>query len=112
MTIHAGGRDQLTRRARSNESEAVRVGTNCAARSRVSRGIKRSLLRSSLRRGFAQEEKMSPESAISVIAVALALAFSAHASGNHNRGNAYSYQSAQYCMPQYDEPSDMTRVYC
>jgi hypothetical protein len=75
---------------------------------------KTGLLRSSLRRRFAHEEKitMSREIAISFVAVALALAFSAHASGNHNRGNAYSYQSAQYCIPQYDEPSDMTRVYC
>jgi hypothetical protein len=112
MIIYAAGRDQLTRRARSNESEAVRIRHQLRGTFRVSRGIKRGLPRSSLRRRFAQEEKMSPESAISVIAVALALAFSAHTSANHNRGNASSYQSAQYCMPQDDEPSDTTRVYC
>jgi hypothetical protein len=89
-------------------------GTHSGFRSHASWGIKRGLRWSGLRRRFAHEEKitMSPEIAISVIAVALALAFSAHASGNHNRGNAYSYQSAQYCMPQYDELSEMTRIYC
>jgi hypothetical protein len=47
---------------------------------------------------------------IALIAVVTALAFPALAAGN--RGNTYSYKSAQYCMPQYDDFSDMTRVYC
>jgi hypothetical protein len=63
---------------------------------------------------LAHEEKiiMSGEITMPLIAVVMALASPALASGNHNRGNAYTYESAQYCVPQYDELSDMTRVYC
>jgi hypothetical protein len=55
---------------------------------------------------------MSTKITMALIAVVVALALPALAAGNGNRGNAYAYQSAQYCMPQYDDPSDMTRFYC
>jgi hypothetical protein len=107
MTIHAVGRDQLTRRARSNESEALCV------RHQVPEELNEAFS-GQVCGGLLPQEKitMSPKIAIPVIAVALALAFSAHACDNCNRGNASTYQSAQYCMPQYDELSDMMRIYC
>jgi hypothetical protein len=55
---------------------------------------------------------MSGEITMAVIAVVVALTLPALAPGNSNRGSAHTYQSAQYCMPQYDELSDMTRLYC
>jgi hypothetical protein len=67
-----------------------------------------------LRRRFAHEEKitMSGEMTMAVVALVTALAFPALVSGNDNRGTAGIYQLAQYCVPQYDELSDMTRIYC
>jgi hypothetical protein len=64
--------------------------------------------------GFAHEEKitMSGETTMAVVAVVTAFTFPALVSEHHSRGSAYTYQSAQYCMPQYDELSDMTRIYC
>jgi len=55
---------------------------------------------------------MSIKITMALIAVVTALASPALAAGNGNRGHAYSYKSAQYCMPQYDDLSDATRVYC
>jgi hypothetical protein len=52
---------------------------------------------------------MSGEMTMAVVAVVTALAFPVLVSGNDNRGNA---GTAQYCVPQYDELSDMTRLYC
>ena len=83
-------------------------------RLRCKPGNKRGLLGSSLRRRFAHEEKitMSGEMTMAVVAVVTALAFPVLVSGNDNRGNAGTYQFAQYCVPQYDELSDMTRLHC
>jgi len=55
---------------------------------------------------------MSIKITMALIAVVTALPFPGLATGNGNRGNAYPYKSAQYCTPQYDDPSDVTRVYC
>src|SRR5262245_63601173 len=55
---------------------------------------------------------MSGEMTMAVVAVVTAMAFSALMSGSNNRGNVGTYQFAQYCVPQYDELSDMTRLYC
>jgi hypothetical protein len=55
---------------------------------------------------------MSTKITMALIAVVTALAFPALAAGNGNPSNAYTYKSAQYCIPQYDDLSDMTRVYC
>jgi len=52
------------------------------------------------------------EMTMAVVAVVTVLAFPALVSGNDNRSNAGIYQLAQYCVPQYDELSDMTRLYC
>lgn len=49
---------------------------------------------------------------MALVAVVTALAFPALAADDGNRGNAYTYKSAQYCMPPYDDLSDVTRVYC
>ena len=47
------------------------------------------------------------------IAMALVvLAFPALVAGNGNRGRAYAYTTAQYCVPQYDDLPDLTRVFC
>jgi len=82
--------------------------------SSASRGIKRRLPRSNLQRRFGHEEKitMSTKIAMELVAVVMALAFPALAAGNGNRDNAYAYTSAQYCVPQYDDLPDLTRVYC
>jgi cytochrome b561 len=82
MTIHAVGRDQLTRRARSNESEAVCV------RHQVPEELSEAFS-GQVRGGVLPEERitMSSKIAIPVIAVALAFAFSAHACDNCNRGH-------------------------
>jgi hypothetical protein len=63
---------------------------------------------------FRLQEKinMSTKITMALIAVVTALPFPALATGNGNRGNAYTYKSAQYCTLQYDDPSDVTRVYC
>jgi hypothetical protein len=53
---------------------------------------------------------MSTKITMALIAVVTALAFPALAAGR--RGHAYTYQSAQYCIPQYDDLADVTRVYC
>ena len=55
---------------------------------------------------------MSGEMTMAVVVVVTALAFPVLMSGNDNRSNAGTYQFAQYCVPQYDELSDMTRLYC
>jgi hypothetical protein len=55
---------------------------------------------------------MSTKITMALIAVVTALPFPALATGNGVRGNAYTYKSAQYCTLQYDDPSDVTRVYC
>jgi len=55
---------------------------------------------------------MSGAMTMAVVGVVTALAFAALMSGSDNRGNAGTYQFAQYCVPQYDELSDMTRLYC
>jgi hypothetical protein len=52
------------------------------------------------------------EMTMAVVAVVTVLAFPALVSGNDNRSSAGIYQLAQYCVPQYDELSDMTRLYC
>jgi hypothetical protein len=78
----------------------------------LSPGIKRSLVWSSLRRQFAHEEKitMAPKITMPLIAVVMVLTLPAPAPSN--RGNASIYQSAQFCVPQHDELSGMTRIYC
>jgi hypothetical protein len=53
---------------------------------------------------------MSTKITMALIAVFAALSSPAHAADN--RGHADSYKSAQYCVPQYDDLSDVTRVYC
>jgi hypothetical protein len=54
---------------------------------------------------------MSPKITMPLIAVVvMVLTLPVLAPGN--RGNASTYQSAQFCAPQYDELSDMTRIYC
>jgi hypothetical protein len=55
---------------------------------------------------------MSTKITMALIAVVTALQSPGLATGNGNRGNAYTYKSAQYCTLQYDGPSDVTRVYC
>ena len=58
------------------------------------------------------EEKitMSTKITMALIAVVTALTCPALDAGNGNRGHAY--KSAQYCIPQYEDLSDVTRVYC
>jgi hypothetical protein len=55
---------------------------------------------------------MSTEMTMAVVAVVTALASPALLSGNDNRGDARTYQFAQYCVPQYDELSDIKKLYC
>jgi hypothetical protein len=40
----------------------------------------------------------------------ITLAF-ALAGGSGNRDSGYTFKSAQYCVPQYDNP-DWLRIYC
>jgi hypothetical protein len=53
---------------------------------------------------------MSTKITMALIAVVTALTCPALDAGNANRGHAY--KSAQYCIPQYEDLSDVTRVYC
>lgn len=53
---------------------------------------------------------MSIEIIMALIAVFAALSSPAHAVDN--RGHADSHRSAQYCVPQYEDLSDVTKVYC
>ncbi len=55
---------------------------------------------------------MSTKITMALIAVVTALPFPGLATGTGNRGNASTYKSAQYCTLQYDDPSDVTRMYC
>jgi hypothetical protein len=61
---------------------------------------------------FRHEEEMVMSSKITMafVAAIIALACFALTAGNGNR--EYTYKSAQYCMPQYDELPGTTRVYC
>jgi hypothetical protein len=49
---------------------------------------------------------------MALFAVVMALTFPALAAGNGNPDNAYTYKSAQYCIPGFDDLPSATRVYC
>ena len=55
---------------------------------------------------------MSTRIMMALVAVVMALTFSALAAGNGNRKNSYTYKSAQYCIPGFDDLPGATRVYC
>jgi hypothetical protein len=49
---------------------------------------------------------------MALVAVVMALTFPALAAGNGNPDSAYTYKSAQYCIPGFDDLPSATRVYC
>jgi hypothetical protein len=55
---------------------------------------------------------MSTRIMMALFAVVMALTFPALAAGNGNPDNAYTYKSAQYCIPGFDDLPSATRVYC
>jgi hypothetical protein len=48
---------------------------------------------------------------IALLITAFACAAAAFAQGSSNRENGQMSQTAQYCMPQHDNP-DALRIYC
>jgi hypothetical protein len=54
---------------------------------------------------------MSAKITMALVAVVIACASPALPGGNGNRDNGYT-QSAQYCVPQFDDNPDALRVYC
>lgn len=55
---------------------------------------------------------MSTTVTMAFVAAIIALALPALAAGNSKRDNEYTYELAQYCMPQLDELPGATRVFC
>jgi hypothetical protein len=55
---------------------------------------------------------MSSKITLALVFTIIAFTSSALAAGNGRPDNEYTYKSAQYCIPQYDELPGMTRVYC
>ena len=55
---------------------------------------------------------MSTKVTMALVPVIIALALPALAAGNGKRDTEYTYKSAQYCIPQFDELPGATRVYC
>ena len=53
---------------------------------------------------------MSTKITMAFVAAVITLASSALAAGTGDRDD--QYKSAQYCIPQLDEPPGTTRVYC
>jgi hypothetical protein len=49
---------------------------------------------------------------MALVAVVMALTFPVLAAGNFNSDNAYTYKSAQYCFPGFDDLASATRIYC
>jgi hypothetical protein len=48
---------------------------------------------------------------VMALAAIIACAYPALAGGSGNRDSGYTFKSAQYCVPQYDNP-DWLRIYC
>jgi hypothetical protein len=63
---------------------------------------------------FGHEEKMIMSTKITMAFVAAVITFasSALAASTGDRDDQYTFKSAQYCIPQLDEPPGTTRVYC
>jgi hypothetical protein len=63
---------------------------------------------------FQHEEKLTMSTTVTMafVAAIIALALPALAAGNSKRDNEYTYELAQYCMPQLDEFPGATRVFC
>jgi hypothetical protein len=55
---------------------------------------------------------MSIKIVMALVTVVIACASPALAGGNRDRNNEYTYKTAQYCLPQLDEPPGTTRLYC
>jgi hypothetical protein len=55
---------------------------------------------------------MSTKITMALAAVVIACASPALTTGNGNRSNWYTFKSAQYCIPQFDDNPDALRVYC
>ena len=55
---------------------------------------------------------MSTKVTMPFVAAIIALGLPALAAGNGKRDTEYTYKSAQYCIPQFDELPGATRVYC
>ena len=53
---------------------------------------------------------MSIKIVMALVTAVIACASPALAGGN--RDNEYTYKTAQYCLPQLDEPPGTTRLYC
>jgi hypothetical protein len=55
---------------------------------------------------------MSTKITMAFVAAVITFASSALAAGTGDRDDQYTCKSAQYCIPQLDEPPGTTRVYC
>ena len=55
---------------------------------------------------------MSTKITMAFVAAVITFASSALAAGTGDRDDQYTFKSAQYCIPQLDEPPGTTRVYC
>jgi hypothetical protein len=55
---------------------------------------------------------MSTNVTMALTVVIIACASPAFAANNRNRDDGYTFESAQYCIPQFDDNPDALRVYC